>query len=268
MKLSWHVVGEMTLLSRIIKSHYAKTQDQEKKVIQIKKIVNEQNENLYQQESLSLNLNQQLLMEAKQKAEDIVLEAQKQAEQVHEAIQEEIKQWNDEKQKLIEEAKQEGYLIGKEQGLSDSKREYEQLLDLAKKTVTEAKKEYSAVIEKSEFTILNLGIKVAEKIMNQHLDDNKEDYLFIVKKAIKEAREYKNIELHVPPLHYEFVLTHKTELMALFPRETEFYIYPDDELEGNGCVIDSTNGRLVASVDEQLEQIRIKLVEILEEDFS
>ena len=56
--------------------------------------------------------------------------------------------------------------------------------------------------------------------------------------------------------------------MSLFPRETEFYIYPDDELENDGCVIESSNGRLEASVDEQLEQIRIKLLEILEEGHS
>ncbi len=257
----------MTLLSRIIKSHYTETHAQEKKIIQIKKIMNEQNESLFQEESVASDLNR-LLMEANQKAEAIVLEAQKQADQVYLKIQEEVKQWDKEKQILIEEARQEGYLIGKEQGASDSKREYQHMLNLAQETMNQAKKEYQSVVEKSEFTILNLGIKVAEKIMNQHLDENEEDYLFIVKKAIKEAREYKNIELHIPPLHYSFVLTHKKELMSLFPRETEFYIYPNDELDGNGCVIESSNGRLVASVDEQLEQIRIKLQEILEEDLS
>ena len=257
----------MTLLSRIIKSHYTATHAQEKKLIHIKKIMIEQEELPEQQEALASNV-QDVLMEANQYAERIVLEAQKKAEQIQLNLQEEIERWNEEKMILISEARQEGYLIGKEQGLMDSQKECQHMLDLAKETVNQAKKEYQSVVEKSEFTILHLGIKVAEKIMNQHLADNQENYLFIVKKAIKEAREYKNIELHVPPLHYAFLLTHKKELMSLFPRDIEFYIYPDDELDENGCVIESSNGRLVASVDDQLEEIRVKLQEILEEDLS
>ena len=254
-------------MSRIIKSHFTDTHVHEKKIITIKKITNELDESLPSEESGPPSMNQ-AVMEANQQAEAILLEAQKQAEQIQVKIQEEAKHWNNEKLNLIEEARQEGFLIGKEQGLAESQKEYQHMLNLAKEIVDQAKKEYQAVVEKSELTILNLGIKVAEKIMNLHLDENKDDYFYIVKNAIKEAREYKNINLHVPPLHYSFVLTHKEELISLFPRETEFYIYPDEDLDGNDCVIESSNGRLVASVDEQLEQIRIKLQEILEEDLS
>ena len=267
MKLFWPVVGEMTLLSRIIKSHVTDTSKDANKIIHIKKIINEPNEESTTKEE-ELHSIDFALIQANEKAESILKEAREKAEQIHIKIQEEIQRWNDEKQSLVEEARREGYQVGREQGVVDSQKECQHLLDLAKETVTHAKYEYQSVVEKSEMTILNLGIKVAEKIMNQQLDQNNENYLFIVKNAIKEAREYKNIELHVHPVHYSFILSHKKELMALFPRETEFYIYPNDELVENGCVIESSNGRLVASVDEQLEQIRIKLLEILEEGHS
>ncbi len=257
----------MTLLSRIIKSHLADTHDKNKKLIQIRKIINEYNEPTHSEVRVTQSRDQEV-MEATKKAEAIIDEAQKQADQIQLQIQEEVDRWNTEKQILMEEARQEGYLTGKEQGLMDAQIEYKQLLDHAKETVLNAKNEYLSIVESSEFTILNLGIKAAEKIMNQHLNENKEDYLLVVKKAIKEAREYKNIELHVHPFHYSFILSHKKELMSLFPRETEFYIYPNDELDESGCVIESSNGRLVASVDEQLEQVRIKLLELLEEGLS
>lgn len=243
------------------------THAQNKKLIQIKKIMNEQNDPIRNENPVTQDRDL-AIMEATEEAEAIILEAQKQADQIQLKIHEEVERWNIEKQTFIEDARQEGYQTGKNQGLMDAQKEYKQLLDHAKETVVNAKKDYQSTVEKSEFTLLNLGIKIAEKIMNQHLHENKEDYLFIVKKAIKEAREYRNIELHVHPTHYSFVLTNKKELMSLFPRETEFYIYPNDELDENGCVIESSNGRLVASVDEQLEQIRIKLLEILEEGLS
>ena len=257
----------MTSLSRIIKSHLAKPHTQEQKIIGIKNIANEQDRASSNDEPENPYVNY-AVTEATKQAELIIEEAQKQAENVYKKLQEEEERWFAEKQILIEEARQEGYRIGQEQGITDSQKEYQHLLEQAKEIVDQAKKEYRSVVEKSELTILNLGIKVADKIMNQHLDEHKEDYLYLVKKAIKESREYKNIELHVPPHHYSFILSNKKELMSLFPREIEFYVYPNEELSENGCVIESSNGRLVASVDEQLEQISIKLREILEEDLS
>ena len=257
----------MTSLSRIIKSHIAEPHVYEQKIIQIKKIQNGEELSLISEETETSTRNPSV-MEAAKQAEKILLAAQQQAEQISMHMKQEVESWNEEKQILIEEARREGFRNGQEQGRLEAQKEYEHLLEFAKEIVDQAKKEYRSIVGHSELTILNLGIKVADKIMNQHLDENKEEYLYIVKKAIKEARECKNIELHVPPLHYSFVQSHKKELMNLFPKEIEFYVYPDDELEENGCVIESSNGRLVASVDEQLEQIRIKLQEILEEDLS
>ena len=174
-------------MSRIIKSHFADTHVQEKKIIHIKKLANEMNESLIDEESETPSV-KQAIMEANQQAEAILIEAQKQADQIHMKIREEVEQWNAEKEVYIEEARQEGYLIGKEQGISESQNEYRHMLDRANEIIEQAKKEYQSVVEKSELTILNLGVKVAGKIMNQHLDENKEDYIYIVKNARKNAK--------------------------------------------------------------------------------
>jgi flagellar assembly protein FliH len=52
--------------------------------------------------------------------------------------------------------------------------------------------------------------------------------------------------------------------MAIFPKDTELYIFPDDELEESSCIIESENGRMDASVDSQLQEIKVKLTELLE----
>ena len=49
-------------------------------------------------------------------------------------------------------------------------------------------------------------------------------------------------------------------------KDIDFYIYPDDELEETSCIIESENGRIDASVDSQLEEIKIKLFEMLESE--
>jgi len=140
------------------------------------------------------------------------------------------------------------------------------LIDLAKQTVTSSKSDYQRTIEQSEPTILEIGLKVAERILGEHLDGTSEHFISIVKRALKEAREYREVQLHVNPLHYEFLLSQKEDLLKIFPKETEVYIYPDGELSQNSCIIESANGRIDASVDQQLLEIKAKLFELLESE--
>lgn len=55
-------------------------------------------------------------------------------------------------------------------------------------------------------------------------------------------------------------------MIALFPKELDFYIYPDEELSEMDCIIESANGRIDASIDSQLEEIKNKLIELLESE--
>jgi flagellar assembly protein FliH len=68
----------------------------------------------------------------------------------------------------------------------------------------------------------------------------------------------------VNPSRYSFLLSRKDELIALFPREVDFYIYPDEDLLEEACLIESANGRIDASVDSQLDEIKNKLIDLLE----
>ncbi|MDQ7861366.1 hypothetical protein RCO48_11125 [Peribacillus frigoritolerans] len=64
-------------------------------------------------------------------------------------------------------------------------------------------------------------------------------FLSIVKRAIKEVRDNREVQLHIHPIQYQSILSHKDELMAIFPKDTELYIFPDDELEESSCIIES-----------------------------
>jgi len=108
-------------------------------------------------------------------------------------------------------------------------------------------------------------MKVAGKILGKKISFE-EEFLGLVKRALKNARDYKNIQLHIHPNHFQFLLAQKEELAAVFPQEVDFYIYPDDEMPEDACIIESENGRTDASVDSQLNEIKLRLFELLEDD--
>lgn len=208
----------------------------------------------------------QILRQAEQEAQKIRSRALEEANPIREQILKEQQAWEHEKQILAEEARAIGYERGLEEGRERGYDEYRQLIQSARDTVEASKLDYFNHLDSAEKVILELGVKVAGKILGKKVSYNEEDFLFLVKRALKNAKDNKNIQLHIHPGHYQFLLGQKDELIAIFPKEIDFYIFPDDDLAKDSCIIESENGRIDACVDSQLEEIKLKLVELLESD--
>jgi flagellar assembly protein FliH len=256
----------MISLSRLIKSYWANQIQKENKVISIKVLRQGENES---QADVSTDLERNSLIEkAHKNAEQIISKANAHAEMIKEQIDSEKLAWEQEKEALIEQAKQEGFQAGLLEGRQKGFQEFKESIDLAREVIDSAKKDYKLTLESSDKAILDLALKVSEKILGKMINENEENFLHLVKRALKEAREYREIELHVHPVHYGFLLSQKEELMSIFPRETNFYIYPNEDLSETSCVIESANGQIDASIDSQLEQVKKKLFELLESEES
>ena len=260
--MSLPAAEEMTLLSRIIKSSQA-IQDGNKGIsIQIRPFRMPVNE--HEEESTSSHFPNQALIQAEEEAEALVSKAKQHAEAISLEIRQERERWEEERAILAEQAQKEGYQQGVEDGLQKGYGEAKDEIAFAKEIVEASKKDYQEHIESSEAVILELALNVAGKIINQKLEEDEGTFLSIVKRAIKETRDNREVQLHIHPSRYPFLLSNKEELMSIFPKDTDLYIYPDEALQENSCLIESENGRIDASVDSQLAEIKAKLTEMLE----
>ena len=50
----------------------------------------------------------------------------------------------------------------------------------------------------------------------------------------------------------------------MFPTDVPFMIFVNEDLENTDCYIETNHGRIVVGIDEQLNELRLKLREILE----
>ncbi|WP_244988895.1 flagellar assembly protein FliH [Robertmurraya siralis] len=257
----------MISLSRLIKSGWSKVEEQENKVISIRSFKVENEEVDVDAADIEISMQQkEILNEAKEEANRIVAEARAFQEQVQAQLQEERNNWDEEVVRLTNQAQESGYEAGFLQGKEEGYQQMHELIEQARETVNLSKTDYHRTIEESEPIILAIALKVAERILGQHLEGQSDHFLSIVKRALKEAREYREIQLHVHPAHYELLLSQKEDLIKIFPKETELYIYPDGDLTELSCIIESANGRIDASVDQQLLEIKAKLFELLESE--
>ncbi|CAH0214360.1 Yop proteins translocation protein L [Peribacillus sp. Bi96] len=255
----------MISLSRIIKSQQAQHEKSKKIAIKVRQFDFIQNAD--EGKPLHHFQSDDILNDAKQEAEVLLLDAKQKAQAIAAEIQQDRENWkNQEKVLYIEQAQKEGYQQGVEDGIQKGYNKIAGDIAFAKEVVESAKKDYRQHIESSEIVILNLAVKVAEKIIGQQLDKDEGSFLSIVKKAIKEVRDHREVQVHIHPVQYQSILSHREELISIFPKDTELYIFPDDELEEDSCIIESETGKIDASVDSQLHEIKVKLTELLEGD--
>ncbi len=255
----------MISLSKVIKSNFTNTTIDEKRIIALQKIRTSHND----RDNIDVDLTkfhleaEAIIQEAHRKAENVLSSAKLELEKTLEEIGNQKQKWDSEKQELQVLAKEEGYSYGLAEGKQEGLEQYKILIAEAREIIDLSKREYRTLIDSSEETILKIGLRVAKKIINKELDENNEAFLLIVRKAIKEVSEYTEIQIHVHPRHFELLLNQKEELRNLFNKDIGLTIYPNEELQETGCVIESSFGRIDASVDSQLIEIKHKLLSLL-----
>ncbi len=206
------------------------------------------------------------IADAKAKLEEIKQEQYRIIEEGKARIIEEKQQWQEEKIRLVEEAKKEGYQAGFQLGKEESRKEYERLLTQANEIVEKAQADYYRTVAKHEDTILHLATGIAEKILKKKLSEDPAHFLPLVQSALKEMREQGVVKIYVHPSKYKAVLENKEELQELLEHDAKLSIYIKEDLSEDGCLIEHPFGRLDAGVDTQLDQIREMLEQLQQEN--
>lgn len=208
----------------------------------------------------------QVLEEAKRQAQRILEEAETKRQRIEQESAAWQQNWMQEKERLQKEAFDQAFQQGAEQGRAAGYNEMKELIEEAHSIVASSKIEYEKNVERSERTIIELAVICAEKILRTELDQNEDAFMSIIRSALKETKNQKEIQIHVHPGKYELVISQKDEIEALFPNEINCYIFPNEEAEENACFIETSNGRIDAGVDTQLHQLRKTLLQLLESE--
>lgn len=206
----------------------------------------------------------QLLADARQKLE---LERQQFDQFRTEQLQviEELKHmWEEEKLTLQQQATEEGFAQGYEEGIQKANADMQQALQIANETIEHAKANAQKYIESQEAVILELGLTATERILNIVLERDEEVFVSIIKRGLKEAREMKEIKIYVSPEYYAVVSKNRDELAEMFPTDVPFMIFVNEDLANTDSYIETNHGRIVVSIDTQLNELRLKLREILD----
>lgn len=260
------VVEEMTSLSRIFRNVQVNDSSEKTKAIHIKNLYVPTGNNEEQPVSLDVLLKErdQLVLEAEQMISAKKNELAIEIENTKRYIEQQHQEWEEQKAALQQAAYEEGFAQGVEEGRRKIEADMLHAITTANETMKIAHENAALYLQHQEQVILELGIRTAERIIGSKLAESEELFLAIVKRGLKEAREMKEVKLYVSPAYFKLVSENREELSSIFPVDVPFMIFVDDEMGTHDCYIETNHGRIVVSIDEQLQELRLKLVEILD----
>ncbi|MGP3560949.1 MULTISPECIES: flagellar assembly protein FliH [Geobacillus] len=211
-------------------------------------------------------------MEAIAAAKEEAAELRRQAEQYYETVREQLvreqEQWRHEKERLMQEARTQGYEDGYAAGRDEALSERREWIEQARRLAERANDEFYAQLESAAETMLEVALKAAERIIGTTLESDRTAFLPLVRQVLHEVRRQTEVSVYVHPDCYETVAGQRELLKSVFPHHVELFIYPDDTLPEYGCLVETPFGRIDAGVDMQLERLREALSRRLKEGMS
>lgn len=172
--------------------------------------------------------------EARQTAKQIVEEAHQRAKEIVEAA-------HADRERIFDEARQEARAVVRSEFSEELAR---------------AKMQAGQILKDSERDVLELALKVAEKIVGRDLERDPALLLEMCATATEAARQAKAMVLRVNPQDGKLLRERRPKLMELIGRQLDLAIRDDSDVEPGGCIIQTEFGTIDAQLKTQFEMLR------------
>ncbi|MFJ7726552.1 FliH/SctL family protein [Neobacillus sp. NPDC097160] len=282
MKLSLLEVEQMASYSKVFKATNLSLIEEVKVISQPLLAVNAQGEapdTESQQEGNEIFGTQkanQLIQAAKAEAKAIIEMAEQNASSIESATSDKINQWWEENQQKLEvltlEAKQQGFeeglASGKQEAILKIQQEYQGKLEQVQHLLNVAYEQKESIIAEAEPFLLEMSTVIASQIVKQELESNPEHFVELIKQHILRFKEKESITVCVHPEDFDFIQSHRIQLVAVVNGETEIKIIPDHSVSLKGCIIRTAYGSVDARIDTQIEEIKKVILEARREPES
>lgn len=157
------------------------------------------------------------------------------------------------KEKAKKRGEEEGYTAGYKKGLEDARLEAETIKKNAIELFEDAKEKVNQYINENEERILNLAVKIAEKIANHAIENNAEGIMLLAKPVFEEYSKSENIIITCNPENLDFLKSKLKEIEKLCPN-AHILILEDKNVGKNGIIIENENQIADLQIMRQLER--------------
>lgn len=185
--------------------------------------------------------------------EELIAQANAEIEAMRAQAMQELQ---DEQQRVLQSAREEGYAAGKAQGMQ----ECESLRADIERERAQLEAFYEQQIERLEPEFVDVITGIYEKVFEVGLDNQREIVVTLLRNTMKKMDGCKNFLIHVSTADYSYVKEHKEELLSESSQEgTVIDIIEDSLIRENECTIETVGGIYDCGLGTQLSGLRKRL---------
>lgn len=205
----------------------------------------------------ALEKEKEIIIKSEQKAQELIEQAQAQAQEIIESAK---NQALSEVDAITENAHQEGFEAGRQEGLENITQELQDKIiainDFAKSEF-EIKKN---IIKSAHLDIIKLIIEISQKVCSKSLELDDNILKEITKNAIQALKEKENITIIINPMMAEKIYAISDELKEKIPQLSSIKIIEDNSVSPDGTIVESPLSRVDCRVKSQINEIADKLM--------
>jgi flagellar assembly protein FliH len=153
---------------------------------------------------------------------------------------------------------EEGLTKGREEGSQQIQPAIELLQDWGR--VLQSEKEELA--RHYETDVLELGFRIAEKIIGLEISTRQEAVLSIVQQALRKIVNADEVIVRANPEDLRILEQAREKLMSEVGIRAPLELRPDSSIARGGCVIDTESGMLDAQLHSQMNRLRTQITEV------
>jgi flagellar assembly protein FliH len=208
----------------------------------------------------------EMLEKAGQQSGETIKNAEQKAAEFFEATQRQAEEMiiraKEQAVEIENQAKQEGYEAGHDEGLTKAQQEYEKKLADALTIVAQSEEARLTRIQSSEPELLKLAVAIAEKIIGEELKTDASTQVAIVRHALAGIPTAGTLTIKVNPEDYRFIEENLAEFQKVFSEPIPVKIQRDQGIAMNNCYIETDHGNIDARIKAQLDMIMAEILKM------
>ncbi len=162
-----------------------------------------------------------------------------------------------------DQAFQAGYSEGRQAAIKDLQGQMDEIKNIYDAMLHDLKAQIDDRLEKAARPMVQLSIRIAEKIIGEELDaDGKKEKILVnrIKELVEKVTHSKSLTIYVNPKQLNWVCTSPELESVIFPPHAEVNFVSSDRLEPGECLIELDDYFLEGDLISQLNHIEEQLL--------
>ncbi|NLN76971.1 MAG: hypothetical protein GX139_11785 [Armatimonadetes bacterium] len=196
-------------------------------------------------------------IEAKLDPDNIISRAKQQCELI-------VRTAESEARALMDSAYADGY----DAGIKAADRSFDELFGELQAAIEQESQERAELVDSIEEHALTLCVDIAEKIIRHEIKTTPQVVARTLKMCLRRLKVRDEATVRVNPAEVAHLRATRDELLSAAEHLRELNIVDDRRISAGGCVVESPSGEFDARIETQMEQIRRKLMDAFNNEFS